>query len=364
MVNRIVPADELDEAALTMAKHIAAIDPNLVKETKRAINRALEAQNMLPALEEALAIDLAIEGAGSPDKVQFFDIARRDGLKAAISWPDTRFPKRVHDGALAHLLTDALRGAIGPVESTADAAQTPQDLLSAGQRVAQALAAQHMRPAEPVHVRIGNRPSDLGALLGIWNAGAVAVPVHVSAAPSTVTSLQRATGARLLVDGDRIGTIGDTPAAERPLLKDAALVIFTSGSTGIPKGVVIGHQRLADKIAVLDRLLQFNEPRHGAGAAAAHLHLRDVGLPAGAARGRKADPDPAILHRGPEQRTFARRDHPRRRAVDVSRAASRHVVPDARTSANPDRRRGAAEAAGARDAARGAERRVCTISTA
>ena len=160
--------------------------------------------------------------------------------------------------ALAHLLTDALRGAIGPVESTADAAQTPQDLLSAGQRVAQALAAQHMRPAEPVHVRIGNRPSDLGALLGIWNAGAVAVPVHVSAAPSTVTSLQRATGARLLVDGDRIETIGDTPAAERPLLKDAALVIFTSGSTGIPKGVVIGHQRLADKIAVLDRLLQFN----------------------------------------------------------------------------------------------------------
>ena len=51
-----------------MARHIAAIDPHLVKETKRAINRALEAQDMLQALEEALAIDLAIEGAGSPDK--------------------------------------------------------------------------------------------------------------------------------------------------------------------------------------------------------------------------------------------------------------------------------------------------------
>jgi long-chain acyl-CoA synthetase len=33
------------------------------------------------------------------------------------------------------------------------------------------------------------------------------------------------------------------------------LVIFTSGSTGEPKGVVIGHRRLADKLAVLDRLL-------------------------------------------------------------------------------------------------------------
>ena len=77
-----------------MARHIAAIDPNLVKETKRAINRSVEAQNMLPALEEALAIDLAIEGAGSPDKIQFFDIARRDGLKAALAWRDARFPGR------------------------------------------------------------------------------------------------------------------------------------------------------------------------------------------------------------------------------------------------------------------------------
>jgi enoyl-CoA hydratase len=94
MVNRVVPAAELDEAALTMAKHIAAIEHDLMKETKRAINRALESQNMLPALEEALAIDLAIEGPGSPDKVQFFDIARRDGLKAALVWRDARFPKR------------------------------------------------------------------------------------------------------------------------------------------------------------------------------------------------------------------------------------------------------------------------------
>jgi enoyl-CoA hydratase/carnithine racemase len=93
MVNRVVPATELDAAALALAQHIAAIDPELVKETKRAINRAFEAQNMLQALEEALAIDLAIEGAGSPDKAQFMAIARRDGLKAALAWRDARFPK-------------------------------------------------------------------------------------------------------------------------------------------------------------------------------------------------------------------------------------------------------------------------------
>ncbi len=94
IVNRIVPADELDETALALARHLAAIDPHLVQASKRAINRAYEARHMLTALEEALAIDLAIEGAGSPDKAQFMEIARRDGLRAALAWRDARFPAR------------------------------------------------------------------------------------------------------------------------------------------------------------------------------------------------------------------------------------------------------------------------------
>jgi enoyl-CoA hydratase/carnithine racemase len=94
MVNRVVPVAELEAAALTLAQHIAAVDPGLMRQTKRAINRTFEAQNMLDALEEALAIDLGIEGAGSPDKVQFMEIARREGLKAALAWRDARFPPR------------------------------------------------------------------------------------------------------------------------------------------------------------------------------------------------------------------------------------------------------------------------------
>jgi enoyl-CoA hydratase/carnithine racemase len=94
MVNRVVPTEKLDATALALANHLAAIDPNLMKESKRAINRAYEARNMLDALEEALAIDLAIEGAGSPDKAQFMDIARREGLRAALAWRDARFSER------------------------------------------------------------------------------------------------------------------------------------------------------------------------------------------------------------------------------------------------------------------------------
>jgi enoyl-CoA hydratase/carnithine racemase len=94
MVNRVVPDDELESTVMAMAKHIAAVDPGLIKQTKRAINRALEQQNLLDALEEALAIDLDIEGPGSPDKIAFMEIARRDGLKAALAWRDARFPAK------------------------------------------------------------------------------------------------------------------------------------------------------------------------------------------------------------------------------------------------------------------------------
>jgi enoyl-CoA hydratase/carnithine racemase len=92
MVNRVVPAGELEAAALATARHVAAIDPDLVRETKRAINRSFEARGMAEALEAALDIDLGIEGQGSPDKIAFMAIARREGLKAALAWRDARFP--------------------------------------------------------------------------------------------------------------------------------------------------------------------------------------------------------------------------------------------------------------------------------
>jgi enoyl-CoA hydratase len=93
VVNRIVPAADLEAAATTLALHLAAIDPSLMRQTKRALNRSFEIMGMGEALEAALDIDLQIEGEGSPDKIQFMEIARRDGLRAALAWRDARFPK-------------------------------------------------------------------------------------------------------------------------------------------------------------------------------------------------------------------------------------------------------------------------------
>lgn len=93
MINRVVSPEELKPAAMALARHIAVIDPDLVRQTKRAINRAYEAASMAEALNVALDIDLHIEGKGSPDKVQFMEIARQKGLRAALAWRDSRFSK-------------------------------------------------------------------------------------------------------------------------------------------------------------------------------------------------------------------------------------------------------------------------------
>jgi enoyl-CoA hydratase len=93
LINRVVSVGELDSAALALARDIAVIDPHLVQQTKRAINRTFEIMGLVDAMEAALDIDLAIEGAGSADKIEFMKIARKDGLRAAIAWRDARFGK-------------------------------------------------------------------------------------------------------------------------------------------------------------------------------------------------------------------------------------------------------------------------------
>lgn len=91
LVNRIVAVGQECQEALTMAQRIAVIDPELVKQSKKALNRSYQLMGMLDALETALDIDTQIEGEGSPDKARFLEILKKEGLRGALSWRDERF---------------------------------------------------------------------------------------------------------------------------------------------------------------------------------------------------------------------------------------------------------------------------------
>ncbi|HEU0061340.1 MAG TPA: fatty acid--CoA ligase family protein [Hyphomicrobiaceae bacterium] len=143
------------------------------------------------------------------------------------------------------------------IEGAAGLLLTADQIQCKAEAIARALVANNIAPGEPVLCRMANEPLDLAALLGIWLAGGVAVPLNWAATSATVVGIQQATGARLSVRAERVGSISRQPPAPRELLREAALIVFTSGSTGKPKGVVLAHQRLARKLEVLDRLLRF-----------------------------------------------------------------------------------------------------------
>jgi amino acid adenylation domain-containing protein len=119
-------------------------------------------------------------------------------------------------------------------------------------------------------ILLGLRPSTrwLAALLGIWWAGGIAVPVDLDQPPSRLSTLAASCRAALVLTacGDTVPWAPALPAAavqdgsvldlrlpeQRP--GRAACVFFTSGSSGDPKPVLLGHTGLADRVhAMADR---------------------------------------------------------------------------------------------------------------
>jgi enoyl-CoA hydratase len=91
LVNRVVPADDLDDATLGLANEIATNEPFVVQTTKRAVNRAWDVAGFRAAMAANNELDVMIETANLPARDEFRRITNEQGLKAAIAWRDARF---------------------------------------------------------------------------------------------------------------------------------------------------------------------------------------------------------------------------------------------------------------------------------
>jgi enoyl-CoA hydratase/carnithine racemase len=91
LVNRVVPAVELDDATLALAQEIAKNEPFVVQTTKRALNRVWDVAGFRAAMAANTELDVMIETSNLPARDEFRTITSKEGLKAAIAWRDAKF---------------------------------------------------------------------------------------------------------------------------------------------------------------------------------------------------------------------------------------------------------------------------------
>jgi long-chain acyl-CoA synthetase len=147
-----------------------------------------------------------------------------------------------------------------PALSDAGRTLTYHQLSEAALAVERALHAVGLEADEPVLVPVANEARDPAALIGVWLAGGVVVPVARHAPAAAIEAIRAAAGARFSVSNaanERVVRMRSEVPPYRPLLGGAAVIIFTSGSTGRPKGVVLSHRAFIGKLEAIDSQLNF-----------------------------------------------------------------------------------------------------------
>ena len=90
LVNRVVPEGEGMKAAREIAQRLAVMDDVAVRLTKQAINSTFETMGLKEALNANLDLAIEIEARETPSRKRFKEIAKDEGLKAALAWRDSR----------------------------------------------------------------------------------------------------------------------------------------------------------------------------------------------------------------------------------------------------------------------------------
>ncbi|MFE9204239.1 amino acid adenylation domain-containing protein [Micromonospora sp. NPDC007230] len=146
------------------------------------------------------------------------------------------------------------------------------DLVGRAAALAASLRAHRIAPDDLVGVCVDRRPDLVVALLGVQAAGAGYVPLDPALPPQRLRELAAEARLHVIVGTptaapDAFGdlTVLGVPAETAPwqptpaTLSTTAYVMFTSGSTGQPKGAVIEHRALTEKVINIADFANYSE---------------------------------------------------------------------------------------------------------
>ncbi|WP_439380731.1 amino acid adenylation domain-containing protein [Amycolatopsis lexingtonensis] len=152
---------------------------------------------------------------------------------------------------------------------------TYAELDAAANQVGRKLVAAGVGPGDRVVVALERGPDLLPAVFGVLKAGAAYVPVDPAHPAERIRFLvEDSRPAAVLVSGEtalpplggtpvwRVGDLreGDaSPVGARATATDIAYVIYTSGSSGRPKGVLVRHRSVVNRLAWMQRRYPLGE---------------------------------------------------------------------------------------------------------
>jgi enoyl-CoA hydratase len=91
LINRVVPADRLEEEVDALIAKIAPTPLPVLRYTKLGLLRAYDAMGLSQAVAANLDLSAILNSSNTPEQREFDAIAARDGLKAALAWRDRRY---------------------------------------------------------------------------------------------------------------------------------------------------------------------------------------------------------------------------------------------------------------------------------
>ncbi len=91
LVNRVVAPDDLDGEVTALVDKIAPTPLPILRLTKLSLVRAYEAMGLRQAVNANLDLAAILNATDTPELREFMEIARSEGLKAALAWRDRRY---------------------------------------------------------------------------------------------------------------------------------------------------------------------------------------------------------------------------------------------------------------------------------